>query len=216
MYICIGTMHLYIFPTSVDERRMPMPRTEKQYPEWVQKFRKKGTTIKKRGDIYYLYNRTSRRVPGKKYPQPVDTYVGIITPDGVVRSDKKKVSLTDAVVKEFGFSRAMETLCPQGWKEPLGDGWRDVLDYIIEKESEESYIPMERPAVTELDAHISYGAQKSSLYRRIYKEKHIDVKELMILSKIYIIYIDGNRLLSKLTDEQKKLIEDLHLDMEVG
>lgn len=135
-----------------------MPRTEKQYPEWVQKFRKKGTTIKKRGDIYYLYNRTSRRVPGKKYPQPVDTYVGIITPDGVVRSDKKKVSLTDAVVKEFGFSRAMETLCPQGWKEPLGDGWRDVLDYIIEKESEESYIPMERPAVTELDAHISYGA----------------------------------------------------------
>lgn len=38
----------------------------------------------------------------------------------------------------------------------------------------------------------------------------------MILSKIYIIYIDGNRLLSKLTDEQKKLIEDLHLDMEVG
>ena len=59
-----------------------MPKTEKVYPEWVQKYREKGTTVKKKGDSYYLYKRTSRRVPGKKYPQPVDTYVGIITPDG--------------------------------------------------------------------------------------------------------------------------------------
>ena len=45
-----------------------MPVTEKKYPDWVQKYRIKGTTVKKKGDSYYLYKRTSRRVKGKKYP----------------------------------------------------------------------------------------------------------------------------------------------------
>ena len=42
-----------------------MPVTEKVYPDWVQKHRTQGTTVKKKGDAYYLYKRTSRRVPGK-------------------------------------------------------------------------------------------------------------------------------------------------------
>ena len=75
-----------------------MPVTEKRYPDWVQRYRIKGTTVKKKGDSYYLYKRTSRRVKGKKYPQPVDTYIGVITPEGVIESNKRKVSLTDAEV----------------------------------------------------------------------------------------------------------------------
>lgn len=59
-------------------------RNETVYPEWVQEQRVKGTTVKKVGNTYYLYKRTSKRIPGKKYPQPVDTYIGIITPDGVI------------------------------------------------------------------------------------------------------------------------------------
>ncbi len=50
-----------------------MPKTGKTYPDWVQEYRVRGTTVKKKGEKYYLYKRTSRRVPGKKYPQPVDT-----------------------------------------------------------------------------------------------------------------------------------------------
>ena len=60
-----------------------MPTTEKTYPDWVQAFRARGTTVKKKGDAYYLYKRTSKRVPGKKYPQPVDIYIGLITPKGI-------------------------------------------------------------------------------------------------------------------------------------
>ena len=104
-----------------------MPVTEKKYPDWVQKYRTRGKTVKKKGDAYYLYKRTSKRVPGKKYPQPVDTYIGIITPDGVVESDKKKISLTDIEVWEYGFSKAILDLCPEGWKKPLGDDWEDIL-----------------------------------------------------------------------------------------
>ena len=50
----------------------------------------KGNYREKKGDSYYLYKRTSRRVKGKKYPQPVDTYIGIITPEGVIQSNKKR------------------------------------------------------------------------------------------------------------------------------
>ena len=38
------------------------------YPEWVQNYRTRGKTVKKVRDTYYLYQRTSKRVPGKKYP----------------------------------------------------------------------------------------------------------------------------------------------------
>lgn len=193
-----------------------MPKTGKTYPDWVQEYRTRGTTVKRKGEKYYLYKRTSRRVPGKKYPQPVDTYIGVITPEGVLKSDKKKVTLTDASVKEFGFSRAVEILCPQSWKEPLGKAWQEVLDFIILKESAESYVATERGIVESLDPHIQYGAQKGSLIRRMQKESGVDMKDLKNLSTIYLIYMDGNKIVSKISDEQQEILKRFHIDLEVG
>lgn len=193
-----------------------MPKTGKTYPDWVQEYRTRGTTVKKKGEKYYLYKRTSRRVPGKKYPQPVDTYIGVITPEGVQKSDKKKVTLTDASVKEFGFSRAVEILCPQSWKEPLGKAWQEVLDFIILKESAESYVAAERGIAESLDLHIQYGAQKGSLIRRMQKETGIDMKDLKKLSTIYLIYMDGNKIVSKISDEQQEMLKRFHINLEVG
>lgn len=192
-----------------------MPKTGKTYPDWVQEYRARGTTVKKKGEKYYLYKRTSRRVPGKKYPQPVDTYIGVITPEGVLKSDKKKVTLTEAAVKEFGFSRAVEILCPQSWKEPLGKAWQKVLDFIILKESAESYIAAERGTVETLEPHIQYGAQKGSLIRRMQKESGADMKDLKHLSTIYLIYMDGNKIVSKISDEQYEILRRFHINLEV-
>lgn len=192
-----------------------MPKTGKVYPDWVQEYRTRGTTVKKKGEKYYLYKRTSKRVPGKKYPQPVDTYIGVITPEGVIRSDKKKVTLTNASVKEFGFSRAVELLCPQSWKDPLGKAWQEVLDFIILKESAESYIATERGTVGALEPHIQYGAQKSSLIRRMQKESGADMKDLKYLSTIYLIYMDGNKIISKISDEQQEILKRFHINLEV-
>ena len=144
-----------------------------------------------------------------------DTYIGVITPEGVLRSDKKKVTLTDASVKEFGFSKAVESLCPQSWKEPLGKDWREVLDFIILKESAESYIATERGTIDELNPHIQYGAQKSSLIRRMQKESGADMKDLKCLLTIYLIYMDGNKIVSKISDEQREILERFHINLEV-
>ena len=50
----------------------------------------------------------------KKYPQPVDIYIGIITPDGLIETKKKKIALSEIEVWEYGFSKAIMDLCPEG------------------------------------------------------------------------------------------------------
>lgn len=192
-----------------------MPKTGKKYPDWVQEYRTQGTTVKKKGEKYYLYKRTSRRVPGKKYPQPIDTYIGVITPKGVIKSNKKKVTLTNVSVKEFGFSRAVEVLCPQSWKEPLGKEWREVLDLIILKESAESYILVERGTVKTLNPHIQYDVQKGALIRCMQKESGANLKDLKCLSTIYLIYMDGNKIISRISDEQQEILERFHINLEI-
>ena len=80
--------------------------SEKVYPDWVQKQKTTGTTVKKVGNNYYLYKHSSKRVPGKKNPVPVDTYIGKITPEGVKKSGSKKVAVNDAeVIKLYPLSR---------------------------------------------------------------------------------------------------------------
>ena len=190
-----------------------MPKTEKKYPDWVQEQRTRGTTIKKKGDTYYLYKRTSRRVPGKKYPQPVDTYIGIVTPEGIIKSGKKKVSIGEIEVKEYGFSRAVWQLCPEGWKKPLGDDWEDVLLAVLQKWSPETYFMKERSIKTEQEIHYQIKAQAASLSRRLYKEHGAGFQELQILKSIYLLYFGKEKVISKVSAEQEELLEKLKVEL---
>ena len=52
--------------------------------------------------------------------------MGIITPDGVVQTQRKCVELTDIEVREYGYSNALWKLCPQGWKDCDKDRGRVV------------------------------------------------------------------------------------------
>lgn len=190
-----------------------MPVTEKKYPNWVQEQRIRGTTIKKKGNTYYLYKRTSKRVPGKKYPQPVDTYIGIITPEGVIKSEKRKISLSGIEVREYGFSKAVWQLCPDGWKKPLGNDWEDVLSIILWKWSPETYLVKERTLKPEQDFHYQFNAQASSLSRRMYKEHGAGLRELQVLKSIYLLYMEKERAVSKIDQEQERLLEKTGVDL---
>lgn len=191
-----------------------MPVTEKRYPDWVQKYRTQGKTVKKKGDAYYLYKRTSKRVPGKKYPQPVDTYIGIITPDGIVESKKKKISLTDIEVWEYGFSKAIMDLCPEGWKQPLGDDWEDILRIIICDWSERSWLK-EGGIRDKNDFRCQFNAQAASLSRRIFKEHKVDIKDLAPLKEIYLVIMGKEKAISKVDQHQQILLDSLGLELEV-
>lgn len=190
-----------------------MPAKEKIYPDWVQAYRTQGKTVKKKGDSYYLYKRTSRRVPGKKYPQPVDTYIGIITPEGIITSNKKKVELSEIEVWEYGFSKAIWDLCPEGWKKPLGDDWENVLKRILSQWSTNSYLCQEECETWEMRYQL--GAQAGSLSRRIYKEHGVDIKEIEPLKSVYLVVMGKQKAVSKIRPEHQILIDSLGLSMEV-
>ena len=189
----------------------------KVYPDWVQKYREKGTTVKKVGNNFYLYRHSSKRVPGKKYPVPVDTYLGKITPDGLEKEQaKRKVGTGEVEVKEFGFSKAVEQLCPQSWKEPLGTEWKNTLDFIIKRESPESYIVKIRDVPEELDPRIQLGAQIGMLNRRMKNDYGVDMKDLKILKTVYAVYVGKKVLLSKTNEKQESLIAKLGISLEVN
>ena len=192
-----------------------MPSTEKVYPEWVQAQRVRGTTVKKKGDSYYLYKRTSKRVPGKKYPQPVDTYIGIITPEGVIQTEKKKVSLSNIQVKEYGFSKAIWELCPEAWKKAVGEEWEEVLRKIIIDKSPESYLGMDYTPKSPEEFHCSVGAQVSMLSRRIFKQYKIDWVELELLKTIYLIRIGKEEAVSQINAEQQALLDRIGVKLEM-
>lgn len=191
-----------------------MPVTEKTYPDWVQAYRTRGTTVKKKGDSYYLYKRTSKRVPGKKYPQPVDTYIGVITPDGVIETRKKKLELSDIEVWEYGYSKALWELCPQGWKDALGEEWEDVLKAILLQWSPQTYLGAGYAIKDPETFHCSFGAQAGLLSRRIYKEYKVDRKELETLKAIYLVRIGKEEAVSRISQEQQELLERLRVKLD--
>lgn len=190
-----------------------MPRTEITYPEWVQKYRERGTTVKKKGDSYYLYKRTSKRVPGKKYPQPVDTYIGIITPEGVEKTQKKKVTLTDIEVREYGFSKALLEICPQGWKDAVGNEWMDVLKLIVFRKSHLIYFADHYEFRDPGDFHCSFGAQAGMLEKRICREYKIKLEDLEILKDIYLVHIGKEEAVSHINDQQQMLLNRINVKL---
>ena len=189
-------------------------KNETVYPEWVQQQRIKGTTVKKVGNTYYLYKRTSKRVPGKKYPQPVDTYIGIITPDGIIERKRQPLATTSIKVKEYGFSKAVWDSCPDDWKKSVGEGWEDKLACMIMKASPESYLSVDMDIKGEDELSFSAASQAGMLSRRFYKRYGVEFNSLEILKSVYLVYIENHVFVSEITDEQMKLLKKISVSLE--
>lgn len=72
------------------------------YPDWAEKFRGKGRTIRKVRNGYALFQCTSVYVKGAKYPKSVQKYLGMITEkDGFI---PKKSSADPDSYLEYGLS----------------------------------------------------------------------------------------------------------------
>jgi len=99
------------------------------YPDWVNAHKEKGTSVKKVGNEYYLYRSTSKRVPGKKYPQPIQEYIGTITREGVVQTKIRKISTDKVRVFEYGMSYALQELLPDSFLVNHHD--RETLQYAF-------------------------------------------------------------------------------------
>lgn len=178
------------------------------YPDWVKQFRQKGTAVKKVGNSYYLYRHSSKRVPGKKYPQATDEYIGVITPEGVITKNRKKLSVEEVDVYEYGFSRAVWQLCPDTWKKALKDDWKDVLLSIIESHSPNSYL-------------LRQGCPEKTRRNLPLQEEKLNqmlpcpLSELEGLSTVFLICFPEKETISRIRPEHQKVLDMAGICLEV-
>ena len=99
MAYCFGI--LVVCKYSIYVYTIAMKRTV-VYPEWAEKYREKGRTLRKVRDGYGLYQCTSEYVKGQKYPKSVQTYLGMITEkDGFI---PKRSAAAPKAFLEYGLS----------------------------------------------------------------------------------------------------------------
>ena len=177
------------------------------YPDWVNAFKGKGTSVKKVGNEYYLYRSTSKRIPGKKYPQPVETYIGTITKEGVITTNIRKISTDSVKVYEYGMSYALQSLLPESFlinshdKETL----RLAFLHIVKHVSPRSYLlrGTELPDLSEL--HISLNLQ----IKRYERLTGISIESLRPLSEMYLVETRECDMLSEVTSEMAEIFTRL-------
>lgn len=178
------------------------------YPDWVKQFRQKGTAVKKVGSSYYLYRHSSKRVPGKKYPQASDEYIGRITPEGVIQKNKKKLSIEEIHVYEYGFSKAVWQSCPETWKKPLKNDWENVLLWIIGTHSPNSYLLRDTKPVR---TRRNLALQEEKLSQML----PYPLSDLEVLAGIFLICFPEREAISHVSPQHRALLERLGLLLEV-
>lgn len=179
------------------------------YPDWVNAHKEKGTSIKKVGNAYYLYKATSKRVAGKKYPQPVHTFIGTITKKGVIRSNIKKVEMGKVFVYEYGFSYVLKQIVPMKFYKDLRMAIPEqAFLNVIKHFSPRSYLlrGLKLPSAEEL--HISLPLQ----IKRIERLTNIKIEELFPLMHLYLVDIGGNEMISEVTDEIKSIMKRMGIN----
>lgn len=184
-----------------------------KYPEWVTQFRRPGTSIKKNGNNYYLFRTTSKRVPGKRNPQPVSEYIGVITPEGVKETQNKRLNVENIAVHEYGFTRAVVDLAPESWKKTFesDDVARNTLLRIIAEASPRSYLKEEiREDMMMNDGYeISLPTRRSNLESAM----GFTISSLEDLKHIYILDFGDRQVVSRIEDDSMKVIRALGLEM---
>ena len=175
-----------------------------RYPDWVNKHKVKGTAVKKVGNSYYLYQVTSKRVPGKKYPQPIQKFIGTITHEGVIKSSVRKISTEKVKVYEYGLSYTLKALLPEKFLRDLKseEKGNSVFLNIVKHFSPSSYLlrDIELPTAEELHVNIAVQIKK---FERLVK---IEISELFPLLGLYLVETKECDMLSQSTPEMEELL----------
>lgn len=100
------------------------------YPDWVMKYKDKGTFINYSNGKYYLYSAHSERVPGTdKVKRIYDEYLGRITEEKGLIPPKDKVS-GEVFVLEYGLSATIISLCKDIYS-GFRRNFKDRADFVM-------------------------------------------------------------------------------------
>lgn len=202
------------------------------YPEWVIKYKEKGTYINYVKGKYYLYAAHSERVPGtKKVKRVCDAYLGRITEeDGLIRP-KDKVEGTVTVL-EYGLSALILSVCSNIYKglrrtfAKNGDFVMAaaVLFFIYTKYSDSlfqcSYLSVRFPRLDfktlPTEAQISGIDRGSRMIRdtmlNVFNEDLQDI--ILHFSHLYKVNVNGKLYTTEESDELRVLKQKYKIELE--
>lgn len=186
-----------------------------RYPDYVRKFRPKGTIIKKVNDTYYAYYATSKRVPDKKYPvQVIKGLAGKVDKYGFHPLSRALLDTGHVVVRECGFTNFLlkfEDEYVSRRKTGRVSDRRNLYRSMIVYLSNNSYLNDEAatriftPEEMAAKFHIGIPNQVTA----ISKICEYDLAELEPLKYICSVRMGERMFQSELTDAQKRLLEEL-------
>jgi len=107
------------------------------HPDWVLKYKQKGTEIKKINENYYLYRISSYWDKEKKRSRKVtQKYLGVITQDGLKKSKQEQIieNIKNISVKKFGASNfllEMNPDIPEKLKNIFPEKWKEILLFSL-------------------------------------------------------------------------------------
>ena len=109
----------------------------RKLPDWVQKYKTKGTEVKGGRPPYYLYKVSSVWDPSKKRSRKISgKYLGAITPHGFIKPKYERVldGLKNISVKEFGATCITKYLCADIidlLKKHFPDDWNEIAVFSM-------------------------------------------------------------------------------------
>lgn len=185
----------------------------KQIPEWVLEHKKKGTVIKKIGDVWSLYSNTSEWDKEKKRPKAVQKYLGKITPEGLSVKADICVGMSGIRVREIGFTKAVMSLIPSSFLSSLGSKERGekMVKVLVTKLSPNSACKdeIEREGIDEKNLRFSLSHQLQKLEDAL----PVPLSELEILKEIYLLRIGDLEVISEVTVDHKELLDRIGVDL---
>ena len=174
-------------------------------PDWARPWKRKGTVLMMVGDLCCIYKSTSKRVPGKKNPVPVRTYLGTVTPDGVVVKKDINIDKGDMDVYEAGFTDFILSCVPEKLvKGSAGESEEErlkrqdcLIRQMILRLSPESYVSRETSPDTEADK------EALALIPRFQKLTGFNIEDLECLKRVHlVVFADGTEARSRMGEEQ--------------
>ena len=189
-----------------------------KYPDYVKKFRPKGTIVKRVNDTYYAYYSTSKRVPDKNYPvQVIKGLAGRIDESGFHKLSKAFVDTKHVVIRECGFTNFLlkfEDEYVSRRKESTVKERRNLYRSMIVYLSNNSYLNDETGA-TIYTAEEMVEKFKVGIPNQVTAISRIceyDLKELEPLKYICSVTMGERRFESELTKSQRELLERIGIE----
>ena len=186
-----------------------------KYPEYVSKYRPKGTIVKSVRGVYYVYKATSKRVEGKHYPvQVIEKLLGKIDENGFHSLDHALVDTTRVRIREYGFTNYLllyeDLFCmkqSKGTRALQRSLFRSLIVYL----SPNSYLQdIPTPPIRPLEFFVE--KMNIGIPNQIYglnKMIELELTKLEPLKYICCVYMGERMFEGELTQTQKTLLEEL-------